>query len=651
MTNRTARAAGIRTGPEAGAIRTGPEAGAARPAPAPDDDRAPGWSVSEERIESLLGQWWRQTRPAWTELPWWDAPLREEVRGLLWLQPGPDLVSTLGALGPDEHCPKSHAGEAMLPGWPTPGHTPGWPCACQVVTAAAWQACASWLAARTAHALTAAAGSDPVEFTLAEGHQQIHDPAREELAAALRTSIPAMGNRIAAARALTAHPRLVELVSTGAITAWAGRLVTDHLTDLTPVQADQVLEQVATRVHQRLDSGRRAYHSAEVNRIARAARLRACPQTEAESRVRAYAERRVHVHPRGQGMATLVADITDLDAHRIHRRLTALAAGLQTDTPDTRTRDQLRADILVDLLLASPASPPTPTGSDAQSQRSSTGTAAPTGPTDPPRAPTNSRGCDPHHPAPAAGAGHDAGAPTGMAGTGPQGTGPQGTGPQGTGPQGTGPDPGPPAIPLPRPDPGAEVQVIITLPTLLGLADDPAEVPGLGPIPADLASALAADGRWRAWILDASGAVTATGTTRYSPTAAIARLVRAREPRCRFPGCHQAATRCDLDHAIPWPHGATTPDNLGPLCRRHHNLKTHFPWRLQPEPASPGQPTDRGQGRPDRTARVPESPGRPSDPGHAPPDDPASAPDRNWRWTTPAGLRIHDAPEPPLSFA
>ena len=85
---------------------------------------------------------------------------------------------------------------------------------------------------------------------------------------------------------------------------------------------------------------------------------------------------------------------------------------------------------------------------------------------------------------------------------------------------------------------------------------------------------MAADGRWRAWLVDAAGAVTATGTTSYVPTAEIARLVRARHPHCRFPGCRQAAASCDLDHAIPYPAGPTTPGNLGPLCRRHHNLKT-----------------------------------------------------------------------------
>ena len=120
----------------------------------------------------------------------------------------------------------------------------------------------------------------------------------------------------------------------------------------------RVIEDVASRIHHRLATGRRPYHSAEVNRLARAARLRVCPETAQESRVRAFATRRVVVHPAGNGMATLIADLADVDAHRIHRRLTAIAAGLQADatadgTAEPRTRDQLRADILTDLLIGS----------------------------------------------------------------------------------------------------------------------------------------------------------------------------------------------------------------------------------------------------------------------------------------------------------
>ena len=164
------------------------------------------------------------------------------------------------------------------------------------------------------------------------------------------------------------------------------------------------------------------------------------------------------------------------------------------------------------------------------------------------------------------------------------------------------------------PGPRPEIQVIVSLSTLLGLADGLAEVPGLGPVPAEVARTLAADGTWRAWIADASGAITCTGSRGYVPSAALARLVRAREPHCRFPGCRQPATRCDLDHAVPWPRGATSPENLGPLCRRHHNFKTHSAWLLDAHP----------------------------------PSSPPGSPTSGWRWRTPAGFTINDNPESPL---
>ncbi|AWB92200.1 HNH endonuclease signature motif containing protein [Aeromicrobium chenweiae] len=53
---------------------------------------------------------------------------------------------------------------------------------------------------------------------------------------------------------------------------------------------------------------------------------------------------------------------------------------------------------------------------------------------------------------------------------------------------------------------------------------------------------------------------------------------------CQAPGCMVPADRCDLDHRTPHPVGRTTGDNMGPLCRRHHNLKGHglLHWSTSP---------------------------------------------------------------------
>jgi len=68
------------------------------------------------------------------------------------------------------------------------------------------------------------------------------------------------------------------------------------------------------------------------------------------------------------------------------------------------------------------------------------------------------------------------------------------------------------------------------------------------------------------------------GTEAYRPSARLARLVRARDRRCRFPGCTVAAVFCDLDHVRPWPAGPTDDTNLVCLCRRHHRVKQRPGW-------------------------------------------------------------------------
>jgi hypothetical protein len=60
----------------------------------------------------------------------------------------------------------------------------------------------------------------------------------------------------------------------------------------------------------------------------------------------------------------------------------------------------------------------------------------------------------------------------------------------------------------------------------------------------------------------------------YAPTVAIEVHVRSRNPRCTGYDCPRSAHRCDLDHDIPWPRGPTDVANLGPRCRRQHEIKT-----------------------------------------------------------------------------
>ncbi len=72
-----------------------------------------------------------------------------------------------------------------------------------------------------------------------------------------------------------------------------------------------------------------------------------------------------------------------------------------------------------------------------------------------------------------------------------------------------------------------------------------------------------------------------TASPAYRPPPTIRDLIEARDQTCRFPGCRQPAWRGDLDHTTPFHCGGLTcPCNLGPLCRRHHQLKQLQHWAL-----------------------------------------------------------------------
>ena len=71
----------------------------------------------------------------------------------------------------------------------------------------------------------------------------------------------------------------------------------------------------------------------------------------------------------------------------------------------------------------------------------------------------------------------------------------------------------------------------------------------------------------------------------HDPPPLMREQVVLRDSHCVFPGCRRDSRRCDLDHIDPYldreaggPPGQTTPANLAPLCRRHHNAKTHHGW-------------------------------------------------------------------------
>ncbi|MET0435838.1 MAG: hypothetical protein ABW025_16870, partial [Cellulomonas sp.] len=140
--------------------------------------------------------------------------------------------------------------------------------------------------------------------------------------------------------------------------------------------------------------------------------------------------------------------------------------------------------------------------------------------------------------------------------------------------------------------PGAEVRITIPASTLLGLDDQPAHLDGHGPIDAVQARALAIGGLWQRVVTDPlTDRVLDIGRERYRPPAALADLVRTRDRTCAAPGCRVPACSCEIDHTKEFhprpggdpdaPLGRTDADNLGPVCHRHHRLKTDGGFRLR----------------------------------------------------------------------
>ncbi len=186
----------------------------------------------------------------------------------------------------------------------------------------------------------------------------------------------------------------------------------------------------------------------------------------------------------------------------------------------------------------------------------------------------------------------------------------------------------------------AQVLVAISLNTLIGLDNHPAELVGYGPLPAHIARQIARDGVLRRLLTDpVTGAlvnvdghthpdgftpdppddtgppdtsppdtgprdtdppdddaspdhataarvtttdcpVATTGGGPYRPRTALDRLVRLRDQVCSAMSCRRRADTCDLDHMIAHPEGPTCACNLHPLCRRHHLMKHRTTWHV-----------------------------------------------------------------------
>jgi hypothetical protein len=124
---------------------------------------------------------------------------------------------------------------------------------------------------------------------------------------------------------------------------------------------------------------------------------------------------------------------------------------------------------------------------------------------------------------------------------------------------------------------GAVIGITIPVTTLAGLDEQPGvSFDGDFTIPADLVRDLAAEPGTLFYrvITDPLGKILDVTELGRFPSPKLRIGIQIRDGSCRFPTCSRPAEACDLDHKIPDPRGPTTGDNLAPLCRRHHNMKT-----------------------------------------------------------------------------
>lgn len=130
-----------------------------------------------------------------------------------------------------------------------------------------------------------------------------------------------------------------------------------------------------------------------------------------------------------------------------------------------------------------------------------------------------------------------------------------------------------------------EVAITVPVLTLAGVGSQPALLAGYGPIDADTARRLAANAPgWDRVMTDPyTGAV--LGVDRYRKNKDLERYLRARDERCRCPGCIRLARGSDVDHTVDAARGGPTEHtNLAHLCRRHHTLKHETAWRVRQLP-------------------------------------------------------------------
>jgi len=106
------------------------------------------------------------------------------------------------------------------------------------------------------------------------------------------------------------------------------------------------------------------------------------------------------------------------------------------------------------------------------------------------------------------------------------------------------------------------------------------EIPGVGPIPVEVARQLAVDSFLNVLVTDGVDVTAVAHAGRTIPTA-VRRALEERDPVCVVPGC-DTRDHLEIDHLVPFADGGEASlANLARLCHWHHYLKTHHGHRLE----------------------------------------------------------------------
>lgn len=358
---------------------------------------------------------------------------------------------------------------------------------------------------------------------------------RLQLATALRITEYAAGRMITHAEALACrYPATLDSLSRGDITVKHVEILVDELDQLPP----DLRSQVTARALELAEA-----ESVGPFRRALVALIETVQAPTLEERYQsAVRRRRIGVERGEDGMGTLYAHAPLVALQAIFGRATQIAKTITADAGETRTLDQVRADVLCDLLIdgmtdSIPA--------EARGIRASVVVTVPA---------LTLLGKNPAASAPGA------------------------------------PQPAAPGTPRVPGDSDRDAESTPTDAAVSGFAGS-AIVEGVGPIPMSVARELCGgDSSWmRVLTHPETGMVLSVGRTQYRPPAALRKLVKWRADRCMAPGCGVPASRCEVDHQLAWEHGGETSlQNSAPLCKGHHIVKHHGGWTVTQHPDACG---------------------------------------------------------------